>query len=281
MAVNQTAGTNADDIIIESGKIEVSTDGGSTFDDLGLADNVVITFTNTPRDVQAGNGTEPDRVRGSATQSATLVAEMWQLSMLQLETISGGLFNYSAVAGTPVVGQTDTFAANETEAGEFYAFAVQQFDESTPTAIVLTQDPSGTPAVLVLNTDYKVVKLGGLWGYYYITAVTYDATKAQQAVYNVTPSVSTKVNVGGSSSQASYVYRVTNNIPTESGVTYDIYNYFNIYRGTLSGDIVWALKNKDDTDPAARVPMTIAFELDSTRDAKDQLMSIERVKVTK
>ena len=94
MAVNQTPGTDVDDIFLESAKIEYSKDSGSTWIDLGLADDVAITFASTKREVQPGNGTAPDRVKGSATQTATITAAMWQLSVQQICDISGGPLLY-------------------------------------------------------------------------------------------------------------------------------------------------------------------------------------------
>lgn len=280
MAVNQTPGTSADDIYIESGKIEISIDGGSTWDDLGLADDVNITFSSTKREVQPGNGTAPDRVKGSATQTATLTASMWQLSMRQICYISGGLFTYYSVAGTAAT-PTDEYAANATEAALFYPFASQQYNGVTPTAIVVTQDPDGTPATLVLNTDYRVFKVGDYWGYMFVAGGSYDATKAIDVDYAVTPASEEGFTVGGKSSQTSYMYRVTNTIPTESTITYDIYNYFELYKGMQEGDLSWALKNKDEVDPVARIPITVGFELDSTRTAGQQLMKSGRQKVNK
>ena len=280
MAVNQTPGTDVDDIFLESAKIEYSKDNGSTWIDLGLADDVAITFASTKREVQPGNGTAPDRVKGSATQTATITAAMWQLSVQQICDISGGLFAYYSTAGTAAT-PTDEYAANGTAANLFYPFAYQQYNGVTPTSIVVTQDPDGTPATLVLNTDYRVFKVGDYWGYMFITGGSYDATKAIDVDYAVTPAATEGYNVGGKSNQVSYQYKITNYVPTESTITYDLYNVWTFYKGMQEGDLAFALKNKDEVDPVARVPITIGCELDPSRTAGQQLYKFERQKVSK
>lgn len=280
MAVNQTPGTDVDDIFLESAKIEYSKDGGSTWIDLGLADDVAITFASTKREVQPGNGTAPDRVKGSATQKATITAAMWQLSVQQICDISGGLFAYFSTAGesTP---STDELAANSTAADTFYAFEKQQYNGATPTSIAITKDPDDANVALVLNTDYRVLKVGDQWGYMFIAGDKYDATKDMEVDYTVTPAATEGYNVGGKSNQVSYQYKITNYVPTESTVAYDLYNVWTFYKGMQEGDLAFALKNKDEVDPVARIPITIGCELDPSKTAGQQLYKFERQKVSK
>jgi len=274
MATTQTEVQNQDNIILESAKLEYSTDGGSTFINLGLADNVQISFNSTARDVQPGNGPTPDVVKGSASQSAEISADMWELSMTHIEALTGGLFTRGTVAGSEVAGNTDVNAADTTEAGAFYAFDLQQYDESTPTAIGIAD----TANSYVLNTDYRIMKMGDFWGYVFISGGDYDDSLVITATYTVTPSAEEYATVGGTSSQSAVFMRITNMI-IRTDVSYDIHNIWEIYKCFQTGDLVTALKNKDDTDPAARIPLSMTAELDPSRTVGDQLMKNRRVTV--
>lgn len=275
MAVLQTSLQNADDIILESGQIEISVDDGSNWIDLGLADNVAVIFNSTPRDVQPGNGATPDIAKGSAAQMISLTAEMWELSLQNMVDVSGGLFTLTIVDGTPLVDTTDVHVADSTEAVKFYAFDKQQGTGVVPTAIAIDDD---SPSTLVLDTDYSIIKSGGLWGYYFISGGDYDATAVITVEYTVTPNLSEKVTVGGSSSQTSIMIRITNTIP-RTDVSYDIQNQWLIYNAFVEGDIAVALKNKDEADAVARIPLTLKGTLDDSRLVGDQLYSFERTKV--
>lgn len=275
MAVLQTQLQNADDIILESAKMEYSIDNGSTYVDLGLADNVAITFNSTPRDVQPGNGSTPDIAKGSASQMATLTADLWELSLQNYSDISGGLFTRTVTAGTPIVDQNDIHPANTTEASKFYAFDIQQSAGTVPTNISIEDD---TPATYVLNTDYRILKVGSAWGYIFISGGSYDPTAIITVEYDVTPASAEKVAVGGSSSQTSIIVRVTNLI-VRTDVSYDITNVWTLYNCFLEGDLATAMKNKDETDPVARIPITLKAILDDQRTAGDQLYNLERTQV--
>lgn len=275
MAVLQTSLQNADNILLESAKIEYSTDNGSTFTDLGLADNVAITFNSTAREVQPGNGATPDIAKGSASQMATITAELWELSTQNYVDLTGGLFTRTTVAGTPLVGTTDVLAADSTEASQFYPFDTQQYDGSTPTSISIADD---TPATYVLDTDYRILSVNGVWGYMFISGGDYDSTAVITVTYSVTPAVSETIKVGGSSSQVSVWIRITN-LVVRTDVSYDITNVWNIYNAFVEGDIAITLKNKDETDAVARIPISLKGILDDSRTAGDQLYSFTRTKV--
>ncbi len=275
MATSQTTLQNPNSVILESAKIEYSTDDGSTFTDLGLADNVVITFNSTPREVQPGNGPTPDIAKGSASQMATVTAELWELSTLNYAELSGGLFNRTTVAGTPLVDENDVHVANATAASLFYPFATQQYNAAVPTNISIADS---TPQTLVLNTDYEIVKVGNSWGYWFLTGGLYDATKIITVEYDVTPSVSEKVTVGGSSSQTPIYVRATNLVLRED-VAYDISNVWSLYNCFIEGDLAIAMKNKDETDAVARVPITLKAILDGDRAVGDQLYNFNRTQI--
>lgn len=274
MSTTQTAVQNQDNILLESAKMEYSLDDGSTMVNLGLADNVAITFGSTPRDVQPGNGPAPDVVKGSAAQTAQIAADMWELSTQHLEDLTGGLFTHGTVAGSAVSGGTEALAADSTEAGGFTAFSGQQYDESTPTAISIAD----TSNSYVLNTDYRIIKVGTLWGAQWISGGDYDSTLVITVTSSYTPASETYATVGGTSSQSAVYFKVTQVIP-RSDVAYDIHNIWEFYKCFQSGDLVSALKNKDDTDPAARIPLTMVAELDADRTAGDQLMKFRRLQV--
>ena len=274
MAYSQTNVQNQDNILLESAKIEYSTDGGSTLKNLGLADNVSISFSSTPRDVQPGNGPAPDVVKGSAAQSAEVSADLWELSMTAVEDLTGGLFTKGTVAGTPVAAHAQALAINSQEAGGFQAFDIQSYAGAVPTAISIA-DTSGA---YTLTTDYLVIKVGDLWGVQWVAGGSFDPTKIITITFTTTPSAEENVTVGGTSTQTPVYLKVTQ-IVARNDVAYDIHNIWELYKGFQSGDLVMALKNKDETDPVGRIPLTIGCELDGTRAAGDQLMKMRRVQV--
>lgn len=277
MAVLQTSLQDPNNIILESAKVEYSIDDGSNYVDLGLADNVVITFNSTPRDVQPGNGATPDIAKGSASQMGTVTADLWELSTQNYADISGGLFTRTTTAGTPIVDQNDIWAVNTTSVDTFYAFDVQSYDGSVPTNISIDDD---TPSTYILDDAYRILQVGSRWGYMFISGGTpaYDPTAIITVEYDVTPSVAEKVTVGGSSSQTSIMVKVTNLIP-RTDVSYDIQNEWNLYNCFIEGDLAIAMKNKDETDAVARVPITLKATLDDTRTVNDQLYSFERTQL--
>ena len=277
MATLQTSLQNADDIILESGQIEISIDSASTWIDLGLADNVAVTFNSTPREVQPGNGATPDIAKGSASQMVSLSADLWELSMTNMVDISGGLFTKTVVAGAPLVDETDVYAADATEVNKFYPFATQQGTGVVPTAIAIEDD---TPNTYVLDDSYQIIKVGAKWGYRFISGGTpaYDPTAVITVTYTVTPNISEKISVGGTSSQTSIMIRISN-LVKRTDVAYDILNQWIIYNAFVEGDIAVALKNKDEADAVARIPLTLKGSLDDSRTAGDQLYSFERTKV--
>ena len=274
MATTQTSVQNQDNIILESALLEYSLDGGSTLVNLGLADNVQVTFGSTPRDVQPGNGPAPDVVKGSAAQSAEIAADMWELSMQNLEDLTGGLFTQGTIAGAEIAGGTDVLAVDTTEDNGFTAFEVQQYDESTPTAISIAD----TANAYILNTDYRIIKVGRLWGAQWISGSVYDSSLVITMTYTVTPSSEENATVGGTSAQTAVFFKVTQIVP-RTDVAYDVHNIWEFYKTFQEGDLVTALKNKDDTDPAARIPLVMAAELDADRTVGDQLMKIRRLQV--
>lgn len=274
MATTQTSVQNQDNIILESAKIEYSLVYGGSLINLGLADNVSIKFGSTPRDVQPGNGPAPDVVKGSAAQTAEISADMWELSSQHFEDLTGGLFTKGTVAGTPVAADTDEHAANSTEDGAFTQFRNQQYDESTPTAISIAD----TANSYVLDVDYRIVKIGTIWGIIWIAGSVYDPTLVITVTYSYTPSSEDYVTVGGTSNQSSISIKVTQIIP-RGDIAYDVHNVWEFYKCFQTGDLVTALKNKDDTDPAARIPLVMTAELDAERVAGDQLYKSRRLKV--
>ncbi|RKZ08424.1 hypothetical protein DRQ25_09135 [Candidatus Fermentibacteria bacterium] len=239
-----------------------------------MADNVSLTFASTPRDVQPGNGPAPDVVKGSAAQSAEISADLWELGMQALEDLTGGLFTKGAIAGTVVTGGVEDIAADTTTDGGFTAFTGQQYDESVPTAIGIID----TSNSYVLDTDYRIIKMGNLWGALWMSGSVYDPTLVISVTSTYTPASEEYTTVGGTSAQTDVFMKVTQIVP-RTDVTYDVHNIWEFFKCFQTGDLVTALKNKDDTDPAARIPLTMTAELDSDRAVGSQLMKIRRLQV--
>ena len=106
----------------------------------------------------------------------------------------------------------------------------------------------------------------------------YDPTKTITVEYDVTPSVSETITVGGSSSQTSIGIRITN-LVIRTDVVYDMQNQWTIYNAFIEGDLATALKNKDEADAVARIPITLKGTLDDSRPIKDQLYKFSRTQI--
>ena len=185
-------------LLIEYGNIEVGDDAGSLID-LGAVRNVKFTGRQERIKVDSDNkGTIINKVR------ITGVVDFDWLEpghMPNLEQLFKGLVTRTTQAGSLVTGASQVVASGKWLYDKFIELQNQNNDLSKPT---ITSVTLGTNGVIVVNTDYFIVKDAGTgrWGIVIRDSATVT-TEAQSAtiVYNYTPATA-QVLSGGSSKTA-------------------------------------------------------------------------------
>jgi hypothetical protein len=112
--------------------------------------------------------------------------------------ISGGMYTLTNTAGTPVAGATQSVASGY-DYDTFIPIANQNGDGSAITINSVTQDPSGTPTPLVLDTDYFKGFSNGIYGIWVKDTATSDNAFDFEIDYDYTPNASKKLTAGTSS----------------------------------------------------------------------------------
>ncbi len=282
MGANQTTVQNEKDVRIGSAALFFSTNNGSSFTNLGLANDIVFTEEVTPIDSPVNNGSKPKILRGVASQTATVTANLLENSFSNVKAIRGGIDVLTNTTDTPVVGASHTFSSGDWKFTQSIAFPNMM--ASVPTALTVTG--SVDTSTWVLGTDYDIV---------YIDATTYGisvidsatvTTETQDVVvsaYTYTPIVATEVTTGGLVEQDDVWIRLFNRVPSTAdatdalvtGITLGDAIYrtirYDFYYGTVSAGDAQTYKDKNDTDPALYYPLAMAFENHPDRSAGDQL----------
>lgn len=150
----------------------------------------------------------PDAVNGRHDKYVTEESETINFAMQELDPdgmrrAMGDLTTIEITTGIEVAGYEQDVAIGAPK-GKFILFAQQNYAGGSlvvPTAITVTEDPDGVPAVLVLNTDYVVGRNEfGQWGIVPTNTGDWDDAKLNQIVYTYTPKAKTTIHQGGKTS---------------------------------------------------------------------------------
>lgn len=280
MGADQTTIQNEKAVQIGSAAIFFSTDNGSSFTNLGLANDVAFTEEITPLEPVVNNGTKPRLARGVASQTASVTANLIENDYANIAALRGGIDVISTSTGAAIAGATQTVVSGKWEYDKPFELTINS--SVAPSAVSVTGSVDGA---LVENTDFFVVKLGATkYGIYVIDSVTVT-TEAQDLdlVYTYTPVIGTTVTTGGLVIQDNVWVRIYNRTPdtadavdaSEAGITEGDAIYrtveYNFYYGTVSAGDAQTYKDKNDTDPIVVYPLAMAFENDPDRNAGSQL----------
>jgi len=202
---------------------------------------------------------------------ATASFEMYQLYLPNIKKLLDGVVDVNPIAGTPVVGHTEAKGANETEAGKFYQFEFQQGNGTVPANIVITQDPAGTPLVLVADDDYIVTESfpdSGIWGLVFNDGgAQYDPTKAQEWEYDYTPNEAYTLTMGDKS--AEFVTKIVEFSKTIDGKLF----YARLWSVTNEEGLTLSFPDSANDEPLS-LPVTLVGGLDTAKASGEQLIEI-------
>ena len=186
-------------------RIEVG-DDPSSYVDIGAIRNPVFTSLVENQSIEFDNVKDFKKfVNGDKVQFAFELIEINLTNMAQLDA---GLVTLSTVAGTPVAGASYLVASGAWSYNNFIAFDNQNGDGTAPTVNSVTL---GTDGLIVLDTDFVMVKQGGTWGIVIIDSTTVT-TEAQTVTINTdyTPAASKKLSFSNSGTKTEKYVRVTN-----------------------------------------------------------------------
>jgi hypothetical protein len=280
MGVNQTTTQNGKDISIGASAFHFSTDGGSSFINVGIANDIAFSEEITKLDVAVNNGSKPKELKGVADQTYTVTGNFLENSLLNISSLRGGIDTTTSVTDTPVVAAPQTVSSGNWEYDKPFNLAFVM--SAAPSAVTVTGETDGA---LVENTDFFVIKQNAYtWGVYVIDSATVT-TEAQDLTLAVsyTPVIQTVQSTGGGVEQDEIYVRLTNRTlstadaadAAQTGITIgdDIYRVreYHFYWGTVNVGNTMTFKDKTDTDPSLPYAFSAIFLNDPDRTSKDQL----------
>ena len=257
----QTTVQKADAIRIGSAKIKVG-DSTDALVDLGAVRNVVSQESWELVKVMGDNVGE---IKKFIKNHINTITFNWlELDLANLNSIRGGLDDYSVVNGDPVTVEAEAHGTGWT-VGKPFRLNYKNGDDTVVASITVKAGESE----LIVDDDYKVfVGDGavGTLGYTYITPLTAQ-TGAITVDYTYTPNASKVLKTGGKVSIDPKVVRLTN--VNEDGKKFQV----TVYKATNSSGINLTLP-ADDADDIWLTPVTLEGVCDASRPTGDQLMEI-------
>jgi hypothetical protein len=251
----------------EGSAFEVSTDGGSVFNNYGAFAGG-ITFTHNYDKEQTELGNRSKTCSNIKNQTfAVAPTPLATNNLEQLSALGGGIYNYTATAGTPVAGATQVTASGD------WAFDVpivlngQNASGLVPTINSVTGSVDGP---LVDGTDYIMAKVSGGWA---VIVFNNGKTLAQSITtdYDYTPASGKTITAGSSSIVTTdFIIRVRHY--TDAALTlYDAECL--IHKASLDSGIQFNWKGVNE-DGLNNVTMALTGDIDDDRADGDQLFSM-------
>lgn len=265
------AQTTTEDYIFPDGvAFEVSTDDGSSWYDLGvLAAGAVVTYNYDK--VETGSGNKGKLCSRAKNETIALApSALWSWNLQNISKLSGGLFNYTAVAGTPVAGATQVEASGDWSYNQFILIENQNADAS---AITVNSVTGGTDGLLVVDTDYYVGQNAkGEYGVFVIDSATVT-TEAQTMTidYDYTPATGKTITAGTSSVVLSRVWCRLRHYTDTALTTYDI--ECKVYGCDLDAGIGFNLKGANE-DGVDEVTLSMTGNVDTSLTDGAQLLEL-------
>ena len=285
MAIDQTTVQDQKAVVSGSVLMSYSTNGGSSFINVGVGDSFTFTENVTKLDQTPDNGPTPDKLEGISLQTANLSANLWEYNLSKLYDMRGGIDTYTSVATGTIAGATQTIASGN---WAYEGFIEIEGQNAAGTAQTINSVTLGTNGAIVLDTDYFVVKNGaGKWGIYIIDSLTVT-TLLQSVVinYDYTPSTTETISTGGLSLQSRRYIKFTNKTPdiadatdgATSGITagdsiYRVTEY-HFYYATFDAGNTATFPSETATETVIKLPVAFLAKNDPTRTAGDKLMKI-------
>ena len=263
----------SDAIVYGSCKVEVSTDSGVTWTNVGAARSVVFNEQQTVSDIQSDNTEDIANYVSDHTVNITLNG--LELYLPTLNKIRGGIDTLSATTGGVKTTDTDVYTTGSTAFSYGTPlYFVNQGDSTTLPAVTKVQGVDTGNSSDTLDTgDYTTfTDANNKSGIIVYAGGSFNDSESLRVTYTYETIPSRKMTSGGKSTISSRWYRLTNK-QIVSGV--DKFRYFVVYSASINAGLNLAFKSSYDEDPVLEVPISLIAKLDTTRSSGDQLFYIE------
>ncbi|HWQ65024.1 MAG TPA: hypothetical protein VN429_11450 [Methanospirillum sp.] len=181
----------------------------------------------------------------------------------------GGIDIITQIPGTLVSGNVQTINSGVWSFNQFVPFTLQNATGAKPTLDTTHPCLAGSDGDLVENTDFVIVKNGGVWGIVVIDSTKVTTESQNLSVkYSATPASAIKMTTGGVSEIGFIRLRLTNTDPVKKHIVVEY------YRAQLSK----GFQLKFDSEKKTSKPNMWVFQFkgyrDESRDTGDQLRAI-------
>lgn len=262
--------TNVTKYILPDGvNFAISTDGGVSYDDVGLlAAGATYTHNFDPEQINGGNkAIVVKRIKNPTLAFAP--SALWSQDLAVIAKLGTGIYTNTATASVLVEGETQTEDSGDWAEDKFILIENQNYDLG---AITVNSVDGSVDHTLVVDTDYIVAQ--NEKGEYGIIILSTGgcSTETQDMVidYDYTPAASNKITSGASTATlTNFIVRLrhyTNALLT----TYDMEAF--IYSAAMDSGLQLNFKGQNED---GLFETTVAFTgvLDEARSSGDQLFS--------
>jgi hypothetical protein len=194
------------------------------------------------------------------------------LNLELIEDLTGGLYTYETVAGTPVSGATQTLTSGKWNLESAYLFENQNGDGTAPTVSSVVGATDGTLA----STDYDLVKLEGA-GWSIVLKTGGNITTESQDItitYDYTPAQKRILKRGGMK-VIHPIELAFQTIAPNQDTGQDEFITFYFYRASSDGNLGHGFSPETSSEPISMDLKFTAFP-DVNRPIGDQLYSVVR-----
>lgn len=254
-------------------KIEISTDSGTSWTNIGLARGVSFNETMDIANILADNG--PDIEEYVAQHKVEIKFNALEFFLSTFNKLRGGIDVMSTVAASATT-RTDTIATGDYTFRRPIWLGARHATSTMPSITFVKNVNGATTTTLTTADDYNIIQDDdNQRGIVLRTAGDGGDGKTSEALYikYVYGAVSSyKLTSGGLSNITSRWFRLTNK-QMVGGVAK--YRRIVLYSGSLNAGLNLAFKSANEADPVLETPISIICKLDTTRTEGDQLFYIE------
>ncbi len=274
--------TNKSHVYIPDGcEVAIKESGGSLFSDVGVVlDEVVASLTWTENDIEYANAEADTTAKEFFIEGSFTLAN---LDPDNIEKLGNGIIEKVTTAASPVATIPDQTISSGWADQIAYPLVMETSSSdsttlkttSAPTLTSVTLDPSGSPEVLVEDTEYVVVADSGSSSGWSIQFISANITAGSPTTFDIeieydtnTPVATTTLYAGTTSlTLAEYQLRFTH---TDDNSLVRQLNLFSAV--TTSGGLTFSFKPVTD-DSVETIPVTFKSKIDTSLTDGRQLMS--------
>jgi hypothetical protein len=198
--------------------LEVSTDSGSSWEDVGvMSDGVSWTLNYDLSEIENGNQADPDaQAKNMSVSISPTSLRSWGTDVMA--KLSAGLITREAVAGTLVSGASQIVSSGDWGFNEGILIDGQNANGTAPSINSITGSVNGAGA----SDDYDVYKGAGGWYIVPLDGTNFD-TEAQSMTinYDYTPAEGSYLYAGTSSKVLDYIQARVRHYTDDALTLYD------------------------------------------------------------